>query len=57
MESPPEEPLLAELRAYLDSVRTRRTPRADGWAGYDSVRVLEAANESVQSGKTVELKA
>jgi len=57
VESPPEEPLQAELRAFLDSVRTRRTPRADGWAGYDSVRVLEAADASVKSGKTVEIKS
>ena len=56
VESPPEEPLLAELRAFVDSVQTRKAPRADGWAGYDSVRVLEAAMESAKSGRTVELK-
>src|SRR5262249_39027104 len=44
----PEEPLLAELRAFVESVRTRKAPRADGWAGYDSVRVLNAALESVK---------
>ena len=53
VESPPEEPLLAELRAFVDSVQTRKPPRADGWAGYESVRVLEAAVESARSGKTV----
>lgn len=56
IESPPEEPLLAELRAFIDSVQTRKAPRADGWAGYDSVRVLEAATESAKSGRTVEVK-
>src|SRR5438045_1598164 len=56
VESPPEEPLLAELRAFVDSVQTRKVPRADGWAGYDSVRVLEAAMESAKSGRTVELE-
>jgi UDP-2-acetamido-3-amino-2,3-dideoxy-glucuronate N-acetyltransferase len=56
IESPPEEPLLAELRAFVDSVQTRKEPRADGWAGYDSVRVLNAALESVKTGKAVELK-
>ena len=55
IESPPEEPLLAELRAFVHSVQTRNQPRADGWAGVDSVRVLEAAMESAKSGKTVEL--
>lgn len=57
VESPPEEPLQAELRAYLHSVKTRQAPLADGRAGYDSVRVLEAAEESVKSGKTIELKS
>lgn len=56
IESPPEEPLLAELRAFVDSVQTRKAPRADGWAGYDSVRVLEAATESAKTGRTVEVK-
>jgi predicted dehydrogenase len=56
IESPPEEPLLAELRVFVDSVQTRKTPRADGWAGYDSVRVLEAAMESAKTGRTVEVK-
>lgn len=56
IESPPEEPLLAELRAFVDSVQTRKAPLADGWAGYDSVRVLEAATESAKTGRTVEVK-
>jgi UDP-2-acetamido-3-amino-2,3-dideoxy-glucuronate N-acetyltransferase len=55
VESPPEEPLLAELRAFVDSVQTRKAPRADGAAGVDSVRVLEAAVDSARSGRTVEL--
>jgi UDP-2-acetamido-3-amino-2,3-dideoxy-glucuronate N-acetyltransferase len=56
IETPPEEPLLAELRAFLDSMKTRSTPLADAWSGYDSVRVMNAALESVKTGKTVELK-
>jgi predicted dehydrogenase len=56
IECPPEEPLLAELRAFLDSIHTRATPRADAWSGYDAVRVLNAALESVQTGRAVELK-
>jgi UDP-2-acetamido-3-amino-2,3-dideoxy-glucuronate N-acetyltransferase len=55
IETPPEEPLLAELRAFVDSVQTRKAPRADGWAGYDSVRVMNAALESVKTGKAVQL--
>ena len=56
VESPPEEPLLAELRAFADSVQTRKAPRADGSAGVDSVRVLEAALESAKTGRTVEVR-
>lgn len=55
IECAPEEPLLGELRAFVDSIRTRQAPRADGWAGYDSVRVLEAAMESAKTGRAVEL--
>jgi UDP-2-acetamido-3-amino-2,3-dideoxy-glucuronate N-acetyltransferase len=56
IESPPEEPLLAELRSFMDSVQTRKAPPANGWAGYDSVHVLEAALESAKTGRTVEVK-
>jgi predicted dehydrogenase len=55
IESPPEEPLQAELRAFIDSMKTRQTPRADAWSGYHSVRVLNAALESVKAGKAVTL--
>jgi UDP-2-acetamido-3-amino-2,3-dideoxy-glucuronate N-acetyltransferase len=55
VESPPEEPLLAELRAFLHSIHTRQSPRADAWSGFDSVRVLEAAMESARTGKAVDL--
>jgi predicted dehydrogenase len=56
IETPPEEPLLAELRAFVDSIKTRATPRADAWSGYHAVRIMNAALESVKTGKTVELK-
>jgi UDP-N-acetylglucosamine 3-dehydrogenase len=55
LDFPPEEPLLAELRAFVDSITTRNAPLADGWAGYESVRVIEAAMESVRTAKTVKL--
>ena len=53
IECPPEEPLLAELRAFFKSVETRQKPLADGWAGYDAVRVLDAALQSAKSGQIV----
>ena len=55
VESPPEEPLLAELRAFMNSISSRQPPRADGWAGYESVKVLEAATQSSRTGMTVSL--
>jgi UDP-2-acetamido-3-amino-2,3-dideoxy-glucuronate N-acetyltransferase len=55
IECPPEEPLMAELRAFVDSIKTRATPLADGWSGYDAVRVLNAALESVKTGRAVNL--
>lgn len=55
LEFPPEEPLRAELRAFIESVRTRTPPLADGWAGYEAVRVLEAAMESARLGRTVKV--
>jgi len=56
IECAPEEPLLAELRGFIEAVQTRKDPRADGWAGYDSVRVLEAAMESAKTGRTIAVK-
>jgi predicted dehydrogenase len=56
IECPPEEPLLAELRAFIKSAQTREKPLADGWAGYDAVRVLDAALESARKGQTVTIK-
>ena len=56
LEFPPSEPLLEELRAFLDSMATRRPPLADGWSGYWSVRAIETAIESAQQGKTLSLE-
>jgi predicted dehydrogenase len=55
IECPPEEPLLAELRAFVKSAQTREKPLADGWAGYEAVRVLDAAMQSARTGQRVKL--
>jgi predicted dehydrogenase len=55
LEFPPEEPLLAELRAFVSSIQSRQAPLADAWAGYHAVRVLEAAVRSAATGQTVEV--
>lgn len=57
LEFPPEEPLLAEVRAFLDSVASRAAPAVDGWAGYWAVRVIERALESARERKTLALEA
>jgi predicted dehydrogenase len=53
LEFPPEEPLRAELVAFVDSIARRKPPVVDGWAGYDAVRVVEAALESARSGNWI----
>jgi predicted dehydrogenase len=55
LEFPPEEPLRAELAAFLDAIETRRPPMVDGTDGMDAVRVVEAALESARTGKWIEL--
>jgi UDP-2-acetamido-3-amino-2,3-dideoxy-glucuronate N-acetyltransferase len=55
LEFPPEEPLLAELRAFINCLESRQAPLADGSAGCESVRVIEAALESVRTRKTITL--
>jgi predicted dehydrogenase len=55
LEFPPEEPLRAELSAFLDSVETRTQPLIDGRAGFDAVRVVEAALESSRTGNWIDI--
>jgi len=55
LEFPPEEPLRAELAAFVDSIRSRKAPLAGGWDGYDSVRVIEAALRSATCGQWAEV--
>ena len=51
-----EEPLTAELKAFLDSIRSRSKPVADGQAGFEALKIVEACYRSSQSGKRVEMK-
>jgi UDP-N-acetylglucosamine 3-dehydrogenase len=55
LEFPPEEPLRAELAAFIDSIERRTPSLVDGWAGFDAVRVVEAALESARSGTWIEI--
>jgi UDP-N-acetylglucosamine 3-dehydrogenase len=50
LEFPPEEPLRAELAAFIHSIESRNRPLVDGSAGLQAVRVVEAALESARTG-------
>lgn len=51
-----EEPLSIELRAFLDSIRDRIKPLADGQAGYNALKIVETCYESSQKGERIEIK-
>src|SRR5882724_5190924 len=55
LEFPPEEPLRAELASFIDSVENRTPPLVDGWAGFQAVRVVEAALESARTGTWIDI--
>ena len=55
LEFRPEEPLRAELAAFIDSIERRSRPLADGWAGFQAIRVVEAALESARTGTWIEI--
>jgi predicted dehydrogenase len=53
-----EEPLRAELRAFLDSVRTRRAPEVDGAAGRRALELADKVMAGIlEHGKRVQLGA
>ena len=53
-----EEPLRAELRAFLDSVRTRRTPLVDGAAGRRALELADRVMAGIlEHGRRVQLGA
>jgi len=55
LEFPPEEPLRAELAAFLDAIETRSRPLVDGADGMEAVRVVEAAVESARAAKWIDI--
>jgi predicted dehydrogenase len=44
------EPLGLECKHFIEAVRTREKPRSDGRSGLDVLRILEAAQKSMNSG-------
>ncbi|HUL14581.1 MAG TPA: Gfo/Idh/MocA family oxidoreductase [Terriglobales bacterium] len=56
--APQEEPLRAELEAFLEAVRTRREPRTNGSAGRAALELAERVMRSIQEhGERVQLGA
>jgi len=55
LEFPPEEPLRAELAAFIDAIEKRNPSPVDGWAGFHAVRVVEAVLKSAQTGAWIEI--
>ncbi len=54
----PEEPLRAELRAFLDAVRTRSVPRVDGAAGRRALELADRVMAGILNhGRRVQLGA
>jgi UDP-N-acetylglucosamine 3-dehydrogenase len=55
LEFPPEEPLRAELAAFVDAIEKRTPSPVDGWAGFHAVSIVEAALESGRTGTWVDI--
>jgi predicted dehydrogenase len=54
----PEEPLRAELRAFVHAVRTRRPPRVDGAAGRQALELADRVMAGIQEhARRVKLEA
>jgi predicted dehydrogenase len=47
---PFEEPLRAQCEHFLECIRTGKRPQSDGHVGMEVVRLIEAANQSLQRG-------
>jgi len=43
------------LKAFLGSIQSRSRPLADGQAGYEALKVVEACYESSRRGKRIEI--
>jgi predicted dehydrogenase len=50
-----EEPLKRELVDFLEAVRDGRSPLVSGEDGLRSLQIAKAAEESIRTGKKVEL--
>lgn len=51
-----EEPLTIELKAFLNSIKNRSKPLADGQCGFEALKIVEVCYESSRRGKRLEIK-
>jgi predicted dehydrogenase len=51
-----EEPLAIELKAFLNSIKNRSKPLADGQCGFEALKIVEVCYESSRKGKRLEIK-
>ena len=51
-----EEPLTIELKAFLNSMKNRSKPLADGQAGFEALKIVEVCYESSRSGRRLEIE-
>jgi predicted dehydrogenase len=50
-----EEPLKLELKAFINSIKSRSRPLADGQTGYEALKIVESCYESSQRGGRMEI--
>jgi UDP-N-acetylglucosamine 3-dehydrogenase len=51
-----EEPLLLQVKSFIDAIKNGTKPTSDGWQGARVVRVLEAIEKSIRIGKSVRIE-
>jgi len=51
-----DQPLTTELKAFLNSVKTRVLPVSNAQTGYEAMRIVDACYESSRLGKKIEIE-
>ncbi len=51
----PISPLENQCLHFLECIKTRQAPLTDGWHGYQNVKILESAQQALDTGKKVSI--
>ena len=51
-----KEPLFKECKHFINCIKNKKKPLTDGRSGLETVKILEATNESLKKGKEIYLK-